>query len=194
MDMGKIVVTEFVTVDGVMEDPGGGEAFDRGGWAFQFERGPEGDKYKLDEVLEAEVLLLGRVTYRGFANAWPTVTDEVGFADKMNSMPKYVVSSTMKDAEWNNSTVLNGDAIEEVRKLKQQIGGNILIEGSATLVNALVGHDLVDAYRLMVYPIVLGKGKRLFKGSSGPASALKLVEAKAFDSGIVVLTYEKAGG
>jgi dihydrofolate reductase len=192
--MGKIVVTEFVTVDGVMEDPGGGEAFDRGGWAFQFERGPEGDKYKLDEVLEAEVLLLGRVTYQGFANAWPTVTDEVGFADKMNSMPKYVVSSTMKDAEWNNSTVLNGDAIEEVRKLKQRIGGNILVEGSATLVSALVEHDLVDAYRLMVYPIVLGTGKRLFIDSSGPTSALKLVEAKAVDSGIVALTYEKAAG
>jgi dihydrofolate reductase len=190
--MGKLVVTEFVTVDGVMEDPGGGETFDRGGWAFQFERGPEGDKYKMDELLEAEALLLGRVTYQGFAAAWPTLTDEVGFADKMNNMPKYVVSSTLKDPEWNNSTVINGDVVEEIRKLKQQVGGNILVAGSATLVTTLVEHDLVDQYRLMVYPIVLGTGKRLFNDTSGPKSALTLVEARPVGSGLVVLTYERA--
>jgi dihydrofolate reductase len=191
--MGRIVVTEFVTVDGVMEDPGGGETFDRGGWAFKFERGPDGDKYKLDELLEAEALLLGRVTYQGFASAWPTVTDEVGFADKMNNMPKYVVSSTLKDAEWNNSTVISGDVVEEVRTLKQQVGGNILVAGSATLVTTLVEHDLIDEYRLMVYPIVLGTGKRLFRDTSGPAGQLTLVEARPVGSGIVVLTYERAG-
>jgi dihydrofolate reductase len=191
--MGRIVVTEFVTIDGVMEDPGGGETFDRGGWAFKFERGPEGDKYKLDELLQAEALLLGRVTYQGFASAWPTMTDEVGFADKMNNMPKYVVSSTLKDPEWNNSTVITGDVTEEVRTLKQQVDGNILVAGSATLVTALVQHDLIDEYRLMVYPIVLGAGKRLFKDTSGPASTFKLVEARPVGSGVVVLTYERAG-
>jgi dihydrofolate reductase len=193
MNMGRIVVTEFVSVDGVMEDPGGGETFDRGGWAFRFERGPEGDKYKFDELLESEALLLGRVTYQGFAKAWPTITDEVGFADKMNSMPKYVVSSTLKDAEWNNSTVITGDVVDEIRTLVHGIGGNILVAGSATLVATLVEHDLVDEYRLMVYPIVLGAGKRLFKDTHGPTSALKLVEAKAVDSGIVFHTYRKAG-
>lgn len=192
--MGKLVVTEFVTADGVMEDPGGGESFDRGGWAFQFERGPEGDKYKLDELLEADALLLGRVTYQGFASAWPTLTDEVGFADKMNNMPKYVVSTTLKDPEWNNSTVIRGDVAGEVRKLKQQHAGNILVAGSATLVAALAEHDLIDGYRLMVYPIVLGTGKRLFKGTSAAKTALKLIEAKPVGSGgVVVLTYERAG-
>ena len=125
--MRRIVVSEFVTLDGVMEDPGGAEAFDRGGWAFQFERGPDGDKFKLDEVLEADALLLGRKTYEGFAKAWPTVTDEVGFAEKMNSMPKYVVSSTLESADWNNSTVINGDVAEEVAKLKEEPGCNILV-------------------------------------------------------------------
>jgi dihydrofolate reductase len=191
--MGKLVVTEFVTADGVMEDPGGGETFDRGGWAFQFERGPEGDKYKLDELLEAEALLLGRVTYQGFASAWPTITDEVGFADKMNNMPKYVVSTTLKDASWNNSTVITGDVADEVRKLKRQHAGGVLVAGSAALVATLVENDLVDEYRLMVYPIVLGRGKRLFKDTGAPKTALKLVEARPVGSGVVVLTYEKAG-
>ena len=192
--MGKLVVSEFVTVDGVMEDPGGGESFDRGGWAFQVERGPDGDAYKMDELLEAEALLLGRVTYQGFASAWPTVKDDVGFADKMNGMPKYVVSTTLKDPEWNNSTVINGDVVGEIRKLKQRHAGNILVAGSATLVATLVEHDLIDGYRLMVYPIVLGTGKRLFKDTNAPKAAMKLVEAKPVGSGgVVVLTYERAG-
>jgi dihydrofolate reductase len=173
--MRRIVVSEFVTLDGVMEDPGGAEGFDRGGWAFQFERGPDGDKFKLDEVLEADALLLGRNTYEGFAKAWPTVTDEVGFAEKMNSMPKYVVSSTLESADWNNSTVINGDVAEEVAKLKQQPGGNILVAGSAQLVQTLMDHDLVDEYRLMIYPVLLGSGKRLFKDGID-TTALQIVE------------------
>src|SRR5436853_1799240 len=136
--MGKLVVTEFITLDGVIEDPGGAETFDRGGWAFQFERGEEGDKFKLDETLEAEALLLGRVTYEGFAAAWPTMTDEVGFADKMNTMPKYVVSSTLQDLTWGNSTRIDGDVADEVAKLKEQVAGDILVAGSATLVQGLV--------------------------------------------------------
>ena len=154
-----------------MEDPGGAEDFDRGGWAFQFERGPEGDKFKLDEVLEADALLLGRKTYEGFAKAWPTVTDEVGFAEKMNSMPKYVVSSTLESADWNNSTVINGDVVDEVAKLN----GNILVAGSAQLVQTLMDHDLVDEYRLMIYPVLLGSGKRLFRDGLD-TTALQIVE------------------
>jgi dihydrofolate reductase len=169
--MRRIVVSEFVTLDGVMEDPGGAEGFDRGGWAFQFERGPDGDKFKLDEVLEADALLLGRKTYEGFAKAWPTVTDEVGFAEKMNSMPKYVVSSTLESADWNNSTVISGDVAEEVAKLD----GNILVAGSAQLVHTLMDHDLVDEYRLMIYPVLLGNGKRLFKDGID-TTALQIVE------------------
>src|SRR5438105_5293297 len=130
--MGRVVVTEFVTVDGVIEDPGGAEGFDRGGWAFQFERGPEGDKYKVDELLEAEAMLLGRVTYEGFAKAWPSLTDEVGFADKMNNMPKYVASATLRNPEWNNTTVLSGDVVDQVRKLREQLVGNILVQGRGT--------------------------------------------------------------
>ena len=169
--MRRIVVSEFVTLDGVMEDPGGAEGFDRGGWAFQFERGPDGDKFKLDEVLEADALLLGRKTYEGFAKAWPTVTDEVGFAEKMNSMPKYVVSSTLESGDWNNSTVINGDVAEEVAKLD----GNILVAGSAQLVQTLMDHDLVDEYRLMIYPVLLGSGKRLFKDGAD-MTALQIIE------------------
>jgi dihydrofolate reductase len=188
--MGKLVVTEFITLDGVIEDPGGGETFDRGGWAFQFERGEEGDKFKLDETLDAEALLLGRVTYEGFAAAWPSMTDEVGFADKMNTMLKYVVSSTLQDLTWNNSTRVDGDVGEEVAKLKEQVGGDLLVAGSATLVRTLVDRDLVDELRLMVYPVVLGGGKRLF-GDSASTKAFRLVESRPVgDDGVVILTYE----
>ena len=175
--MGKVIVSEFVSVDGVMEDPGGAEGFERGGWALKFERGPEGDRFKLDEVLESEALLLGRVTYQGFAQAWPSRTDEVGFADKMNSMPKFVVSSTLKAAEWKNSRVIKGNVAEEVSKLKQQVRGDLLVNGSAQLVDTLTQHRLVDEYRLMVFPVLLGKGKRLFKDGSA-MTALRLVQAK----------------
>ena len=191
--MRKVVVSEFVTLDGVMEDPGGAEGFDRGGWAFQFDRGPEGDRFKLDEALTAGALLLGRVTYQGFADAWPTRTDEVGFADKMNSMPKFVVSTTLEKAEWSNSTLIRENVAEEVTKLKQQPGEDILIAGSGRLVHTLMQHDLINEYRLMVFPIVLGAGKRLFRDGS-ETSVLRLVEAKPVgSSGVLILTYRSAG-
>jgi dihydrofolate reductase len=188
--MGRIVVTEFVSLDGVMEAPGGGEEYKHGGWTFEIERGAEGDRFKLDEVFEAEAQLLGRVTYEGFAAAWPGMTDEAGFAEKMNTMPKYVVSSTLQEAEWSNSTVLDGDLAEEVAKLKREIDGVILVAGSAQLVQGLVEHDLVDELRLMVFPVLLGSGKRLF-GEAVDKKPLKLVDSKAVGDGIAILTYER---
>jgi dihydrofolate reductase len=188
--MGKIVVTEFVSLDGVMEDPGGGESYRRGGWTFEFDRG-EGDKFKLDELMEAEVQLLGRVTYEGFAKAWPTMEDPVGFADKMNAMPKYVVSSTLQETEWNNSTVLSGDFGEEMKKLKEDIDGVILVAGSAQLVQGLAEHDLVDELRLMVFPVLLGDGKRLF-GDVSEKRTMRLTDSRAVGDGIAILTYERA--
>jgi dihydrofolate reductase len=189
--MGKIVVTEFVSLDGVIEAPGGGEEYRHAGWTFEIDRGEEGDRFKLDELIEAEAQLLGRVTYEGFAAAWPKMADEAGFAEKMNSMPKYVVSSTLEQAEWNNTTVLGGDVAEQVSKLKQDVEGVILVAGSATLVQALVEHDLVDELRLMVFPVVLGTGKRLF-GETSDKKPLKLRDSKTFGDGIAVLTYERA--
>jgi dihydrofolate reductase len=188
--MGRIVVTEFVSLDGVIEAPGGGEEYEHGGWTFEIDRGEEGDRFKLDELVEAEAQLLGRVTYEGFAAAWPRMTDEAGFAEKMNAMPKYVVSSTLREAEWNNSTVLSGDLVEEVTKLKREVDGVILVAGSARLVQALVENDLVDELRLMVFPVLLGSGKRLF-GESLEKKPLKLVGSKTVGDGIAVLTYER---
>ncbi len=185
--MGRIVVTEFVSLDGVMEDPGGAENFKHGGWSFAISRGEEGDKFKLDETLEAEAQLLGRVTYEGFAAAWPSREGE--FADKFNTMPKYVVSSTLEKAEWNNSTVLRGDVAEEVGKLKEEVEGVILVAGSARLVQTLVEHDLVDELRLMVYPVVLGSGKRLF-GETSDKKPLRLVDSKVVGDGVAILSYE----
>jgi dihydrofolate reductase len=188
--MGRIVVTEFVSLDGVVEDPGGAEDFKHGGWSFEFDRGEDGDKFKLDETLDAEAQLLGRVTYQGFAAAWPS--REGDFADKLNSMPKYVVSSTLDEAEWNNSTVLSGDVVEEVTKLKQEVDGVILIAGSVQLVQTLTEHDLVDEYRLMVFPVVLGSGKRLF-GETSEKKTLRLTDSKQVGSdGVTVLIYEPA--
>ena len=189
--MGRIVVTEFVSLDGVMEDPGGAEGYEHGGWSFQVSRGDEGDKFKLDELVDAEAQLLGRVTYEGFAKAWPSITDEAGFAEKMNSMPKYVVSSTLTNPEWQNTTVLSGDVAEEVSKLKQEVDGNILVAGSAQLVQALIEHDLVDELRLMVYPVVLGSGKRLFATTSDK-KALRLADSKVVGDGVQILVYESA--
>jgi dihydrofolate reductase len=186
--MGRIVVTEFVSLDGVMEAPGGGEEYRHGGWTFEFERGPEGDRFKLDELLEAEAQLLGRRTYEGFAAAWPQMEDEAGFAEKMNGMPKYVVSSTLEEAEWENSTVLSGDLAAEVTKLKQEVDGAILVAGSAQLVQGLLAADLVDELRLMVFPVVLGSGKRLF-GPGEEKLALELADAKTVGEGISILTY-----
>jgi dihydrofolate reductase len=190
--VGRIVVTEFVSLDGVVEAPGGGESFKHGGWSFDINRGEEGDKFKLDETLASEALLLGRVTYEGFAAAWPSRTDEAGFADKFNSMPKYVVSSTLEDPEWNNSTVLKGDVGEEVAKLKQEQDGDIVVHGSPQLVQTLIEHDLVDEYRLMVFPVVLGSGKRLF-GETTDKKSLRLVDSKVVGDGVAILVYQPAG-
>jgi len=187
--MGQIVVTEFVSLDGVMEDPGGAEDFKHGGWSFKISRGDEGDKFKLDETFASEVLLLGRVTYEGFAEAWPSRDGE--FADKFNNMPKYVVSSTLSAPEWNNSTVLNGDVVKEVGKLRQEIDGDIVVHGSAMLVQTLLEHDLVDQLRLMVFPVVLGSGKRLFGDTSG-TKPLRLVDSKVVGDGVTILVYEPA--
>ena len=148
--MGRIIVTEFVSLDGVMEDPGGAEGFGHGGWSFEISRGDEGDRFKLTETMESDALLLGRVTYEGFAEAWPQRDGE--FADKFNSMPKYVVSSTLKDPAWTNTTVLDGDPVEEVTRLKETFDGDLVVHGSARLVQALVEHDLADELRLMTYP------------------------------------------
>ena len=188
--MRRVVVTEFISVDGVIEAPGGGEDFERGGWAFQFDRGDEGNKFKLDELFEADAQLLGRRTYEGFAAAWPErPDDEAGFAKRMNSMAKYVVSNTLEDPSWENTTVLGGDAAEAVRKLKKDGDGVVLIAGSAQLVQALTDAGLVDEYRLMVFPLVIGGGKRLWADTSAPA-ALKLVESKPVgDDGVVIQRY-----
>jgi dihydrofolate reductase len=183
----KLVVTEFVTVDGVMEDPGGAEGFDLGGWAFEFNRGPEGDKFKLDETLAAEVQLLGRVTYEAFAAAWPSRSGE--FADKFNSMPKYVVSTTLDEPEWNNSTVIKGDVAREVSTLKQKVNGEILVAGSCQLVNTLLKLGFVDELRLMVFPVVLGSGKRLFSDINN-MTPLRLVDAKTVGEGVQILVYQ----
>ena len=171
--MGNVVVSQFITLDGVFQDPGGVGEFDRGGWAFQFDRGEEGNRFKLEEVMAADALLLGRVTYEGFAKAWPSRTDEVGFADKMNGMPKYVVSSTLERGSWNNTTVIRGNVGGEVQRLKERVGGDILINGSGRLVRTLMEDELVDEYRLMVYPVVLGTGARLF-AEEGTMSRLQL--------------------
>jgi len=187
--MGRIVVTEFVSLDGVMEDPGGAEDFQHGGWSFEFSRGEEGNTFKLDEAFESDALLLGRVTYEGFAAAWPSRQGE--FADKFNTMPKYVVSSTLEEPGWNNTTVLQGDVVEEVSKLKQAVDGDIVVHGSARLVQTLVEHDLVDELRLMVFPVVLGSGKRLF-GDTSDKKPLGLADSKMVGDGVAILTYQPA--
>jgi dihydrofolate reductase len=188
--MGRIVVTEFVSLDGVIEAPGGGEDFKHGGWTFEIERGEEGDRFKFEELQDAEAQLLGRVTYEGFAAAWPNMEDDAGFAEKMNSMPKYVFSSTLETAEWNNSTILSGDFAAEIGKLRDQVDGNILVAGSAQLVQGLLANDLLDELRLMVFPVLLGSGKRLFGGHEDKVR-LALKESKVVGDGIVVLTYAR---
>jgi dihydrofolate reductase len=189
--MGRIVVTEFVSLDGIIEAPGGGDDYKHAGWTFEIDRGAEGDEFKLDELREAEAQLLGRVTYEGFAAAWPTIEDEAGFAEKMNAMPKYVVSSTLQEASWNNTTILDGDVAEEVAQLKRDVDGVILVAGSARLVQALVERDLVDELRLMVFPVLLGSGKRLF-GEVGEKKPLRLADQRTLGDGIALLTYEPA--
>ena len=188
--MATIAVTEFISLDGVVEDPGGAEDFKYGGWTFQIERGDEGNAFKLEETMATEALLLGRVTYEGFAEAWPTREGE--FADKFNSMPKYVVSSTLEAPEWNNTTVLRGAPAEAVARLKGEQDGNVVVHGSAQLVQTLLEHDLVDELRLMLFPVVLGQGKRLF-GETSDKRALELVESKTVGDGVVILIYRRKG-
>jgi dihydrofolate reductase len=188
--MGKLVVTEFVSVDGVFEDPGGAEGYEHGGWTFEYDRGEDGDKFKLDELMEAEVQLLGRVTYEGFAAAWPS--REGGFADKLNSDPKYVVSTTLKDPEWQNTTVVSGNVSDEISELKERTDGTILVAGSGTLVGTLLAADLVDELRLMVFPTVLGRGRRLFPEGIDRLK-LTLAETKTVGTdGVQVQIYRRA--
>jgi dihydrofolate reductase len=187
--MARIVATEFLSLDGVMEAPGGGEDFRHAGWSFEIDRGDEGDQFKLEETMGSEALLLGRVTYEGFARSWPTREGE--FADKFNSMPKYVVSSTLKDPEWTNTTVLEGNVAEEVTRLKDELDGDVVVHGSAQLVQSLLEHDLVDELRLMVFPVVLGTGKRLF-GETTDKKPLQLVDSKVVGDGVIILTYGRA--
>ncbi len=180
--MRKIIASEYITLNGIMEDPGGG------GWSFPFWN-EEAAQFKFDELFASDALLLGRVTYEGFAQAWPSMKDEQGFAERMNSIPKYVVSTTLSQATWNNSKIIKDNVVEEITMLKQQPGQDILIAGSANLVNTLMQHNLIDEYKLMLHPILVGKGKRLF--SDGIAKqVLKLVDTKAFSTGVVILTYQ----
>ena len=188
--MGKIVITEFVSVDGVIEDPGGAEDFKYGGWSFEFNRGDEGNEFKLDETRNSAALLLGRKTYEGFADAWPSREGE--FADLFNNMPKYVVSSTLTDPEWNNTTVIGTDDLAgEVTRLKDELDGDIVVHGSAQLAQALIDQGLVDELRLMVFPVVLGSGKRLF-GETSDKHALELAESKTVGDGVSIQIYRPA--
>jgi dihydrofolate reductase len=188
--MGKIVATEFISLDGVIEDPGGAEDYVHGGWTFDIDRGEEGDKFKLGELEEAEAQLLGRVTYEGFAAAWPTMEDPVGFADKMNSMPKYVYSTTLESADWQNSTILSGDFATDIAKVKDEVDGVILVAGSAQLVQGLIATDLLDELRLMVFPVILGGGKRLL-ADDGRKVPLTLTDTRTIGAGIQLVTYER---
>ena len=186
--MGKIVVTEFISLDGVFEDPGGAEGYQHGGWSFTFNQGADGSKFKLDELMAADAQLLGRVTYDGFAQAWPAMEDPVGFASKMNAMPKYVVSATLTDPTWNNTTVIT---LDQAGKLKDQYQGDILVAGSGQLVRALTGLGLVDEYRLMVFPLVLGTGQRLFDGAA--LTRLKLADVASIGpDGVTIQRYTPA--
>jgi dihydrofolate reductase len=188
--MRKVSVSMFVSLDGVVEDPGGSENYRHGGWTFPY-WGDDIGEFKREEVFGADGLLLGRVTYEGFAAAWPGQTDEAGFADRFNSMPKYVASTTLSELEWNNSHLLEGDAADAVARLKAEDGQELMINGSVHLIRSLMERGLIDEYRLLVYPIVLGSGLRLF-GESAEPTRLELVDSKPFSSGAVLLTYRGA--
>ena len=188
--MGKLVVTEFVSIDGVFEDPGGAEKYEYGGWTFEYDRGEDGDKFKMHELMEADVQLFGRRTYDGFAKAWPS--REGPFAEKINNGPKYVVSHTLTNPEWQNTTVISGDAVEGVSKLKAETDGTILVAGSGTLVRALLAADLVDELRLMVFPTILGRGQRLFPDGIDRLK-LQLAESQTVGTdGVQVQVYTRA--
>jgi dihydrofolate reductase len=181
----RIIATEYISLDGVIEDPVGMEGSGLGDWTGPFSRGADGDKFKLEELMEADALLFGRLTYDGFAAVWPSAKDS--FAERMNGLPKYVASRTLTKASWNNTAIIGSDLVGEVSSLKAQAGGNMLIYGSASIVHALMPQGLVDEYRLMVYPIVLGRGKRLFP--PGAQSVMTLAECRTFNDGIVLLRY-----
>ncbi len=186
--MGRLVVTEYISLDGVVEGPSGTETFERVGWTDDFSRGAEGDQFKVDETLASDAQLLGRVTYEAFAAAWPHYQGE--FADYFNTMPKYVVSSTLKAPEWTNTTVLGGDLVDEVTRLKQRYSRDILVHGSPQLAQALLEHDLVDALHLLTYPVIVGAGKRLFAGTSA-TKGFRLAEARTFGDGVHLLVYHR---
>jgi dihydrofolate reductase len=189
--MGKIIVSEFITLDGVIEMPGGDDSSgEQSNWSIPFFN-EETAKFKLDDLRESDALLMGRMTYQIHAAAWPTATDEEGFADLMNSLPKHVVSATLDTVEWNNSWLIRGNIPDEVKTLKQAVPRAILIDGGSDLVNLLMRHDLIDEYRLLVHPVVVGKGKRLFQ-NGGQMTGLKLVEARPFSTGVVALTYRSS--
>lgn len=187
--MGRIVVTEYISVDGVVEAPSGTESFERVGWTDDFSRGPEGDTFKVDETMASDALLLGRVTYDEFAPVWPQIPGD--FAAKFNGMPKYVVSSTLERPEWNNTTVLRGDLVDEVEQLKERYEHDIVVHGSPQLAQALIEHGLVDELRLLVYPVVVGAGKRLF-GDTSAKQNLELVASRTFGDGVHLLVYRPA--
>jgi dihydrofolate reductase len=186
--MGRIVVTEFVSLDGVAQAPGG-EDFKYRNWTFEFDRGEDGEKYKLDEALSAAALLIGRKTYESFAGAWPRYAGPL--ADKYNSMPKYVVSSTLTDPEWNNTRVLRGNVVDEVTTLKQEFDGDLQVPGSLQLVHELIEHDLVDELHLMTFPVILGTGRR-FVAETTDKSTWKLTESTTVGEGILVTTFQRA--
>jgi dihydrofolate reductase len=188
-EMGRIIVSENVSLDGVIQDPAGDEGFRLGGWVGLIKDSPQLNQLALDEALGAEALLLGRRSYEWFAARWPSRTGEL--ADRLNSLPKYVVSSTLEDADWNNSTVLEGDVVEEVSKLKQKVSGEILVAASFQLLHTLVEHDLVDGLRLKIFPVVLGAGERLF-GETSDKKPMRLVDVQTLRDGVAVLTYEAA--
>jgi dihydrofolate reductase len=190
--VGKIVITEFISVDGVVEDPGGAEDYKHGGWAFKYSRGDEGDKFKLDETMGSEAMLLGRKTYEGFAEAWPERDGE--FAEKFNTMPKYVVSSTLSDPEWTNSTVIAPeDLAAQVAEIKARHDGDVVVHGSPQLAQALLDQGLADELRLMVFPVVLGSGKRLFREDGADQRGLRLADSQIVGDGVAILVYEPAG-
>jgi dihydrofolate reductase len=191
--MGKLVVTEFISLDGIIEDPGGSEGSEHGGWSFRHPA-PDGEQFKGDELRDSDVQLLGRVTYEGFAAAWPAMEEATGdYGKKMNAMPKVVVSTTLTEPTWNNTTIISGNVADEVARLKAQYDGAILVQGSATLAQTLAEHGLVDEYRLMVHPVVLGTGKRLFSGSAA-GTDLQLVDSRKVGPDVLLLIYRPASG
>ena len=187
--MGRIVMSENVSLDGVVEDPAGDEGFRLGGWVGLIATRPQVAGLALDDARGAEALLLGRRSYEWLAARWPSRTGEL--ADRLNGMPKYVVSSTLAEPEWDHSTVLNGDVVDEVSTLKRELDGEILVPGSFQLLHTLMERDLVDEMRLKVFPVVLGDGKRLF-GQTSDKKPLRLVDSRTVEDGVAVLTYERA--